>query len=287
MSKKIKKEGLVLLGILLGNAILAFGIAGFILPTGIIMGGATGIGIAVNRFTGLDISLTVAILNLVLFVAGAFFLGKKFALTTIVSTLVYPMFLSFFSVNPWICNLTENQMLAAIYAGLTIGLGIGLVIRLGASTGGMDIPPLILNKKAGISVAVSMYVFDFAVLLLQVFTSTSEQVLYGILVVILSSLMLNYISLAGQKKVQVTVVSRYYQEIRDALLKELDLGATLYHIETGYLQKQEKAVLCVTSSRKLFHVNEVIQKIDPKAFITIAQIHEVRGRGFTLDRSYK
>lgn len=287
MGKKIRQQIVVLLGILAGNAVLAFGVAGFVLPQGMITGGATGLGIVTHKLLGVDISLAVAVYNLVLFAAGAVVLGKKFALTTVVSTVVYPGFLSFFSQTEWICTLTDNLMLAAVYAGILMGLGVGIVIRLGASTGGMDIPPLILNKKLGIPVAVSMYLFDFAVLLLQIFSAQKEQVLYGLLIVILSSIMLNYVSLAGQKKIQVMIVSRHYSEIRDALLQKLDLGATMFHIETGYLQKNELAVCCVASSRKLYAINEVVHAIDPGAFTSITQINEVRGRGFTLERKYK
>ena len=157
MGKKIRQQIVVLLGILAGNAVLAFGVAGFVLPQGMITGGATGLGIVTHKLLGVDISLAVAVYNLVLFAAGAVVLGKKFALTTVVSTVVYPGFLSFFSQTEWICTLTDNLMLAAVYAGILMGLGVGIVIRLGASTGGMDIPPLILNKKLGIPVAVSMY----------------------------------------------------------------------------------------------------------------------------------
>ncbi|MDD6067027.1 MAG: YitT family protein [Firmicutes bacterium] len=287
MGKKIGEHIFVAFGILFGNAVLAFGIAGFVLPQGMITGGATGLGIITNRILGIDVSVAVACYNLVLFVVGALVLGKKFALTTIISTLVYPVFLSVFSQMEWVCTLTGNLMLAAVYAGILVGLGVGIVIRLGASTGGMDIPPLILNKKFGIPVAVSMYLFDSAILLLQAFYSDKEQILYGILIVILSSIMLNYVSLAGQKKIQVMIVSKHYLEIRDALLQKLDLGATMFYIETGYLQKHEMAVCCVASSRKLYAINEVVQQIDPKAFTSITQINEVRGRGFTLDRKYK
>ena len=266
--------------ILLGNAILAFGIAAFVLPHGMITGGATGLGLVTSRAFGVDLSVAVAVYNIILFAVGAFVLGKKFALTTIVSTIVYPMFLSFFTQQQWIATMTNDILLSAIYAGIMVGLGVGIVIRFGASTGGLDIPPLILNKKLGIPVAVSMYFFDFTVLLLQVVISTKEQVLYGIPIV------LGYVSLAGQKKVQVMIISRHYQEIRDILLQKLDLGATMYHIETGYLQKDEMAVCCVISSRKLHTVTEMVQEVDKKAFLSVTQINEVRGRGFTLDRKY-
>ena len=175
MNKKLGYQILELCGILLGNAILAFGIAAFVLPHGMITGGATGLGLVTSRVFGVDLSVAVAVYNIILFAVGAFVLGKKFALTTIVSTIVYPMFLSFFTQQQWIATMTNDILLSAIYAGIMVGLGVGIVIRFGASTGGLDIPPLILNKKLGIPVAVSMYLFDFTVLLLQVIISNPDR----------------------------------------------------------------------------------------------------------------
>ena len=146
MNKKLGYQILELCGILLGNAILAFGIAAFVLPHGMITGGATGLGLVTSRAFGVDLSVAVAVYNIILFAVGAFVLGKKFALTTIVSTIVYPMFLSFFTQQQWIATMTNDILLSAIYAGIMVGLGVGIVIRFGASTGGLDIPPLILIK---------------------------------------------------------------------------------------------------------------------------------------------
>ena len=168
-----------------------------------------------------------------------------------------------------------------------MGLGIGIVIRQGASTGGMDIPPLILNKKFGIPVGISMYVFDFAILLVQAFFSDSEQILYGILCVILTSALVNYVLVSGQRKVQLFIISQEYEKIRREILNDMDLGATMVHIETGYLGQEQKAIMCITSARKLYSANQAILKIDPRAFISISHVSEVKGRGFTLDRNYR
>lgn len=233
MNKKLGYQILELCGILLGNAILAFGIAAFVLPHGMITGGATGLGLVTSRVFGVDLSVAVAVYNIILFAVGAFVLGKKFALTTIVSTIVYPMFLSFFTQQQWIATMTNDILLSAIYAGIMVRSWCRYSSSVRSIRPEGWIPPLILNKKFGIPVAVSMYLFDFTVLLLQIVISTKEQVLYGILIVILSSIVLGYVSLAGQKKVQVMIISRHYQEIRDMLLQKLDLGATMYHIETG------------------------------------------------------
>ena len=136
--------------ILLGNTVYALAIVMFILPNDIITGGTTGLGIAVNHYFGLQIHTFVLIFNTLMFLLGAAVLGMKFALTTLVSTFYYPIILGILENVPVLQNVTDDKMLSTICGGLMIGLGIGVVIRCGASTGGMDIPPLVLNKKFGL-----------------------------------------------------------------------------------------------------------------------------------------
>ena len=116
---------------------------------GLISGGASGIGIAVKSITGINISYTVYVINFIMFVIGFIFLGKKFAFGTLLSTFLYPTFIALFERIPQLANITNDILLSALYGGLCIGLGLGLVLRVGASTGGMDIPPLLVNKKNG------------------------------------------------------------------------------------------------------------------------------------------
>lgn len=270
--------------VLLGNAVLAFTVAAFLVPQGIIMGGATGIGLTIGHFIALDLSAIIFVVNIVLFVLGTIVLGKKFALTTLISTFVYPVFLSVMRSIPGITELTDNIMLAALYGGALLGLGIGLVVRVGASTGGTDILALVLHKWFHISLAVFVYVVDFTVLLCQALFSNSEQILYGILVLIVSTMALNRVMLMGQAQIQLFIITEKYEEVKEKVLKEMDAGVTMVHIETGYGAKQQKGVLCVIPNRKLYSINQMVQMIDPQAFITITQINEVRGRGFTIER---
>ena len=284
MKKNWKKSMETLVCVLLGNAVLAFTVAAFLVPQGIIMGGATGIGLTIGHFIALDLSAIIFLVNIVLFVLGTIVLGKKFALTTLISTFVYPVFLSVMRSIPGITELTDNIMLAALYGGALLGLGIGLVVRVGASTGGTDILALVLHKWFHISLAVFVYVVDFTVLLCQALFSNSEQILYGILVLIVSTMALNRVMLMGQAQIQLFIITEKYEEVKEKLLKEMDAGVTMVHIETGYGAKQQKGVLCVIPNRKLYSVNQMVQMIDPQAFITITQINEVRGRGFTIER---
>ena len=284
MKKPWQKNLETILGVLIGNALLAFTVAAFLVPHGIIMGGATGIGLTIAHFIALDLSAIIFVVNNVLFVLGTAVLGKKFALTTLISTFVYPVFLSVMRSIPGITELTDNIMLAALYGGALLGLGIGLVVRVGASTGGTDILALVLHKWFHIPLAVFVYIVDFTVLLCQALFSNSEQILYGILVLIVSTMALNRVMLMGQAQIQLFIITEKYEEVKEKVLKEMDAGVTLVHIETGYGAKQQKGVLCVIPNRKLYSINQVVQMIDSQAFITITQINEVRGRGFTIER---
>lgn len=286
MRNKNMKLLQTVLGVLGGNAILAFSVAAFIVPHGIIMGGATGIGLLLSRVISLPLSSLILAVNAFLFVWGTLVLGKKFALTTIVSTFAYPAFLSVAQMIPGITELTDNIMLAALYGGVLLGAGIGLIVKVGSSTGGTDILALIFHKWFHIPVAVLLYVVDFLVLGSQIFDSTSEQVLYGIMTLVLETVFMNRVMLLGKSQIQLFIISDKYEEIKERVLKDIDAGVTMVHIETGYGGREQKGVLCVIQNRKLYSVREIVQSIDPKAFITITQINEVSGRGFTMERVY-
>lgn len=284
MKSSLKKHMNTVFGVLVGNAILAFTVAAFIVPHGVIMGGATGIGLTIAHYVPVDLSIIIFIVNSILFVLGATVLGKKFAVATIASTFIYPTFLSIVQKIPGIDRLTDNLMLATLYAGALLGVGIGLIVRVGSSTGGTDIVALVLNKWFHIPVAGLLYVIDFLVLGVQVFFSDTEQIMYGVLMLVLETAILNKVMLLGQSQIQLFIISEEYEHIREKMLKELDAGVTMVHVETGYGQENQKGVLCIIPNRKLYSVKELVQSIDPKAFITITQINEVRGRGFSMER---
>lgn len=275
-----------ILWILAGNTAYAMAVTMFILPNGLITGGTTGLALFFYHQIGLPIQAFVSVFNVAMFLLGGAVLGKTFALTTIISTFYYPFILSVFQRMPALGQMTGDNLLAVIFAGLLIGGGIGVVIRAGASTGGMDIPPLVLNKKLGLSVSGTMNCMDTGILLLQMVFSHREKVLYGILLVLTYTTVLNKVLLLGKAKMQVKIVSEYYEEINQAIAEELDRGVTLFKSRTGHLKRDGYVVMSVVSNRELVRLNQLIQAIDPQAFIVIHQVNEVRGRGFTLKKEY-
>ena len=284
MKTNWRKSLETIISVLLGNVFLAVAVAAFIVPHGIIMGGATGVALTINHYVDGNLSVVIFIVNMVLFVLGTFVLGKKFALTTLISTIVYPVSLSVVQAVPGITRLTENVMLASLYGGALLGIGIGLVVRVGSSTGGTDILALVFHKWFHLAVAVFMYLVDFTVLLCQAFFSTPEQILYGIIMLVIESIVLDRVMVMGQSQIQVLVMSSKYDEIRRRLLDELEAGVTMLHIESGYTNREGKGILCVIPPRKQFAAKEIIYAVDPEAFLTITQVWEVQGRGFSFER---
>jgi len=283
MKEKIQKLALVILG----NTIYCIGVVAFILPLELITGGTTGLGLIINHFANVPLEIFTGIFNITMFILAWFVLGAGFALTTMVSTFYYPVILGVFQRVEFFNHLTDDPLLGTICAGLLIGVGLGIVIRAGASTGGMDIPPLILNKKLGISVSVGLYAFDFAVLLGQMMFRDTEKSLYGIILVVIYTVVMDKVLVSGKSRMQVKIVSDHYEEINQMIQEKLDRGSTFFLSETGYLRKDTKTVLTVVSKRQLVMLEQEIVKIDPEAFVVVSEVKEVVGYGFTKKKVYR
>ncbi len=276
-----------ILMVLLGNTIYAFGVVAFILPLELITGGTTGIGLIIEHYFGMPLEIFTAIFNVSMFIVAWFVLGASFAVTTIVSTVYYPIILGVLQKVESIQHLTQDRMLATVCAGLLIGLGIGIVVHAGASTGGMDIPPLVCNKKLGLPVGVGLYLFDFAILIGQISFRDNERTIYGILLVLIYSVVVDKVLITGKRKVEVKIISEHHEEINEAIHRLIDRGTTFYVIETGFLRKDTKALMTVVSNRQLVKLNHIVMDIDPKAFVVINEAKEVMGKGFSMTKIYE
>ncbi len=307
--RQVQKFVLNSLIIVLGNAIAAMGAGFFIVPKdiGFVMGGTTGIGILVRnlltQYATVSATVTDWIVegvvwagNIALFVVGVIFLGKKFAMGTLAGTLLYPGFLTLYNI----CNEAysassgglsigaslQDPFLSAVLGGALFGLGIGLVVRVGASTGGTDIPPMIFNKYFNLPVSTGLWICDGAIILLQ-FAAwpavTLSEIAYGAIITVVTSLVIAKVSPIGMRRTQVKIISNHYLEIRDMILTKISRGVTLLYGQTGYLKEDCHMLLTIISHRQLVQLKSEVQKIDPEAFMTISIVSEVRGRGFHSD----
>lgn len=282
---RVSKYLVTIACLVVGNALLAFLVAAFIMPFDIIMGGTTGIGIVLGKiWSGLDVAFVVLVLNVVLLLFGRAVLGRKFFVTTVASSVIYPVALGIMERIPGIATLTDDAVLAAIFAGCLMGVALGLVMRVGSSTGGMDVIALVLNHWFHLPLAMLVYLTDFVVMGGQALFCDPEQILLGLLVLVLETILLDKAMVLGKAQMQLFVISERSQEIREALLFEAKVGVTMINLETGFRGQQGRGILCVIPRRKLYDVTELVCSLDPAAFITISQINEVRGHGFTSER---
>lgn len=272
--------------ILFGNALYSLAVALFLEPSGLITGGATGIALAIGRLTGLPVSGLLLFINLAMLVWGWAVLGRAFALNTLASSVLSPAFLGLFEGLLAGRVLTEDIFLCTVFAGLGIGVALGLVIRSGASTGGLDIPPLVLNKWFKLPVSATMLTFDIAVLLMQAVFSPVQQVLYGVVMVLIHTIVMDKMLMLGASRTEVKIVSSQSDAICAAILAQLDRGVTILHGEGGYTREPSAVLLSIVSNRELPRLEKLAHSIDPTCFLIVSHVTEVSGRGFSMDKDY-
>lgn len=266
---------------ILGNAICAFSMACFALPYNMVVSGVSGIGRIVNLSTGLSVAITVAIINIAMFILGAVVLGKKFAASTAIGTFAYPFFLGVFQNIESLQHLVDDPLLAAICAGVLDGFGLGLVIRIGGSTGGIDIPSIILNKKMGWKTGTIMSTMDILIFLVQIPVTKTNGIILGILYALIYSVVMNYIIMMGQGGMMIMIWTSEVEKVNEKLL-ELGFGTTLMKGRGGYIREDCEVIYCATSNRNMNRAKRAVLEIDDKAFMTITSMSEVNGNGFTM-----
>lgn len=272
------------LSVLLGNAMLAFAICAFVVPNDIMLGGSNGIALAIQQFIPIRLSVISAAVNITLFLLGLIFMGWKFAAASLLSTVLYPVILAVFETLPLAILFNENIVISALFCGILCGGGIGMVVRVGGSTGGMDIPPCILNKYKGIPVGSSLMFFDTLVVLMQVMIKGMDGILLSLLVILVISYTVNKVVVSGEKKIEIIIISPEYQRIRKEILEKIDCGVTMLNIETGYEGLRQQAILSVVYADKYPEIRKTALQIDEHAFIVAADVTNVNGKGYTIER---
>lgn len=283
----IRSRLLNIFTVAVGNLIYAMAVALFVLPSRVMSTGTTGIGLVLEHLWHVPISGFILAFNIVMLLLGWAVLGRAFAMTTVLSSLLYPLLLEGCRQVLGAAGITQNMLLNTIFGGMGLGLGMGIVMRAGASTGGMDIPPLILKKLFSIPVSGSLGAFDFCILLTQMFFHTPEDLMYGVVLIIVVSITLNKVMLLGTSRTEVKIVSEKALEIRNDILGQVDRGVTLLHGEGGYLGKQTEVILSIVSNHELPRIEALARKIDPDSFMIVSRVTEVWGRGFSYGKKYQ
>ncbi len=269
-----------LIQIFLGTLILAVSVVWFIIPYNILSGGVAGIAVALEPLFHLNKMVFANILVIALLGAGTVVLGKQFFLTTALSSLLYPVFTSLLSETAYIPQI--DPFLASFYGGLLGGVGIGIVMRTGASTGGMDIPPLIIHKLTGMKIGTLVMITDGLTVLLGLSVYGMEAVLVGMISVFTSSYAIGKVLTFGSATAKsVQIISKDWQKITREINTTFERGATVFDATGSYSGEAKKVILVVVSERQYNHLIDTIKSIDPTAFIITTDAADMHGEGFT------
>ena len=280
--------------VLLGSALLAFGTAIFLTRLEIVSGGVSGIAIIIQHFiqeAGQYIDIIVGGLNALLFLLGLFFVGKMFALRTLVSTIAYPLFLSLFLRVEYFQDISALVagdgsvgyiILCGVFAGVFVGGGVALTFLGGGSTGGVDVLVIVLSERLKIKESIVSFAVDGVIIILSMILIQENMVnsLCGAISAFVVALMIEFVYVNQTASIQADVISDKWEDIsrfaQDVLLR----GATIIPAKGGY-KGDDKIILRVVFDRRQFDsFKKYVAKVDPKAFITYTQTNAVYGEGF-------
>ncbi len=270
-----------LLLIAAGTFILAISVEYFIIPFNILSGGVAGIAVALEPIFHIEPTLFANVTMIALLVVGGFFLGREFMRNTIISSLLYPVFTTFLSRYP--VEIAIDPAIAAFYSGLLGGAGIALVIRTGSSTGGMDIPPLILHKLTGVKISTLVMVTDALTVALGIVAYDIAAALIGLISVFASGFAIDRVLSigSGMDAKSVQIISERWEEIKCRINSELDRGVTILEGRGGFTGDRKFVLLCVVSAKQYSNLLEMINEIDEHAFVITTDASDMHGEGFT------
>lgn len=268
--------------IVIGTFIFAFGLYYFVEPSNTAPGGVSGIALLVNYCTGFPIGTMSALINLPLLILGLIFLGKEFVLKTLLSvasfTVIYDYILTPLKVPVYV----GERLMACIFGGVVVGIGLGIVFYAAGSTGGTDIISKLLHKKfPHLQLGRLMMLVDLIIVFASIIVyKSTESALYAIIIIFANSQMINLVVYGGDSGRLLYILSDHYREIADAILSSVDRGVTLLDGEGGYTGENKKVVMCALRKTEYHKVKRLVHSIDPNAFIIAAESYEVMGEGF-------
>ncbi|MFC7370532.1 YitT family protein [Fictibacillus iocasae] len=270
--------------ILLGAAIFSFGIVHFNMTNNLAEGGFTGITLILYFLFDIDPSYSNLALNIPLFFIGWRLLGRTSFIYTVIGTVSVSVFLFIFQrYSTLTMDLKDDMTLAALFAGVFIGIGLGITFRYGGTTGGVDIIARLGHKYLGWSMGKTMFMFDFVVIAMSLVYLDYREAMYTLVAVFVGARVIDFMQEGAYAGKAVMVVSEYNSEIAANIMKELDRGATILNGKGTFTGNLREVLYCVIAKNEIVRLKQVIERIDPHAFVTVNDVHEVIGEGFTLD----
>jgi len=282
IEKKDLKRNLANLSlVILGSIIMGIGYSLFLIPHHFVPGGVSGIAMIVNYFTRLPLGILIMVLNIPVFILGIKIMGRKYGLRSLLGMVISSVLIDFFNQVVGLKSATDDPILAAIYGGFMLGVGLGLVFRGRASTGGSDILGQILNRWTGMPVGIGIMLIDFFVISASgVAFRQLEAPLYGYIVLVISSKVIDMILEGWNYTKLVIITSTKTDEVQEFILNTLDRGGTALKSRTLYLGREGETIMTVIHRKQLAELKQFVKSVDPGAFVIINDTYAVLGKGF-------
>ncbi|WP_213974759.1 YitT family protein [Tepidanaerobacter acetatoxydans] len=276
---KYKELFLEYLQIVLGSFIGALSLTMFLIPNKVAAGGVSGLATVLYYLFKLPVGWMMLLFNIPLFLSGIIFLGKGVGIKTLVGSLLFSVFTELTVNFPVV---TRDLMLSAVYGGIILGIGLGIVFRVRGSTGGTDLAAMILNHFIpSISVGQGILIIDFFVIILSGIAFNWELAMYAWIALFVSSKVIDLIQEGFNYAKAVYIISNETEEISQKILKEMERGLTFIKAEGGFTRQDKNVLLCVITRLEVSRLKNIVHQTDPRAFVIVHDVHEVLGEGFS------
>ncbi|MBP2651835.1 MAG: hypothetical protein H6Q74_2660 [Firmicutes bacterium] len=276
MKKWLKKY----IGITVGTLITAIALNMFLIPNKVAAGGVSGMATVVHYLLGVPVGATMLVLNIPLFLASVKVLGTKFGIRTLYGAVFLSVFIDI--TAPFTPILTHDLLLSSLYGGVLSGIGMGMVFRFGGTTAGTDLAAAIINKLTKISVGQALLMVDFFVIAAAGLAFESAEIsLYALIALFLTTHIIDFVQEGPTSAKAFFIVSNQNEIVAKRIMEELGRGVTFFAGKGGYSGQDKEVLFCVVATGEVSQVKELVQSVDPSAFVIVADTHEVMGEGFT------
>jgi len=265
--------------LLIGSFLIAISFNMLLSPNQVASGGVSGISILVRHIFGFEPAFTQWALNIPLFLIGTWVLGKQFGVKTAVGSVLLPLLIYLTRGLP---PLTDNLLLASIYGGILIGIGLGLVFKGKGSTGGLDLAAQMIHRLTGLSLGLAVAILDGLVIVTAGIVLSPEKAMYALIGLFVTSKTINVVQLGLSYSKVAFIISEKTEEIRKAILHELDRGLTQLNATGGYTGEDRTVLMVVVGQTEVSRLKELVKSIDPGAFVILSDTNEVLGEGFKI-----
>lgn len=264
----------IIIGSIIGGAAYPL----FLTPNNIAPGGITGVAIILNYLLKLPVGTVSLILNIPLFLAGYHTMGKIFAFRSLLATVIFSLMIDILPFEP----MTNDPLLSTLFGGVLLGIGLGLILRGGATTGGTDMLARMVHRRLQfISTGTFLFAFDFIVVASAGLIMGTTEALYAMINIFISAKVIDAVMVGFSGNKACLIISPAWQQIMKRIMKEMDRGVTLLSAKGGYTGKDRPTLFCVISRQEIMMLKKIVQEEDCNSFMTIMEAHEAIGDGFS------